>query len=89
MLTMHRTPSRIPNRGPQQFVQPHDRIRRWNIRPGDKVRLLVGKPKDKYLNEEDAKGGWKVHTVKTVDLERNAVYLSGVSVCLPLILHDV
>lgn len=75
-----RWPSRLPH-GPTQWVPTDQRIRRWNIRPGDKVRLLVGKPAEKYVDErEKAAGGWKVYNVKNVDMERNWVYLDGLSV---------
>ncbi|EIW67882.1 hypothetical protein TREMEDRAFT_57378, partial [Tremella mesenterica DSM 1558] len=70
---------RVPGSAPKQFVQLKDRIRHWNIVPGDKVRLTVGKPTDKYNNQQDTKDGWKVHVVKSVDMERNRVYLEGVS----------
>jgi large subunit ribosomal protein L24 len=63
-------------------VQPADRIRKWNIRPGDKVRLRVGKPREKFLDEkEKASGGYKVYNVKSVDMEKNWLYLDGLSVC--------
>jgi hypothetical protein len=42
---------------------------------------MVGKAAEKYFDEtKGAKGGWKVHVVKAVDMERNRVYLEGVSV---------
>jgi hypothetical protein len=41
----------------------------------------VGKARDKYFDEsKGARGGWKVHTIKAVDMERNRVFLEGVSV---------
>lgn len=62
-------------------MQPRNRIKRWNIVPGDKVRLLVGKPREKYMDEVRGKeGGWKVYTVSSVDMTRNRVYLNGLSV---------
>lgn len=62
-------------------MQPRNRIKRWNIVPGDKVRLLVGKPSEKYMDEVRGKeGGWKVYTVSSVDMTRNRVYLNGLSV---------
>ncbi|KAI5451954.1 hypothetical protein NCC49_001254 [Naganishia albida] len=63
----------------KSFVQPKDRIARWNIRPGDHVRLTVGKPHEKWLNEKDASDGWKVHRVTGVDMERNTITLDGVT----------
>ncbi|KAJ9125565.1 hypothetical protein QFC22_000527 [Naganishia vaughanmartiniae] len=63
----------------KSFVQPGDRIARWNIRPGDHVRLTVGKPQEKWLNGKDLSGGWKVHRVTGVDMERNTVTLDGVT----------
>jgi len=42
---------------------------------------MVGKPKDKYLDEsKGAAGGWKVYTVHSVDMTRNRVYLNGLTV---------
>lgn len=75
-----KTPSRFPH-PTTKFVQPYDRIRKWNIRPGDRVRLVTGKPKEKYRNEETAEEGYKVYTVKQVDLARNWVFLEGIHVC--------
>ncbi|WVN90088.1 uncharacterized protein L203_105323 [Cryptococcus depauperatus CBS 7841] len=72
-----RTPSRFPH-PTTTFVQPHDRIRKWNIRPGDKVRLIAGKPKEKFRNDVSSAEGYKVYTVKQVDMTRNRVYLEGI-----------
>ncbi|WWC67009.1 uncharacterized protein I206_100916 [Kwoniella pini CBS 10737] len=74
----HKLPSRLPHAS-NKFVQPRDRVRKWNIRPGDKVRLLVGTPKQKFINQQDATEGWKTFTVKQVDLSRNRVFLEGVN----------
>ncbi|KAJ9128334.1 hypothetical protein QFC24_000627 [Naganishia onofrii] len=63
----------------KSFVQPGDRIARWNIRPGDHVRLTVGKPQEKWLNGKDVSGGWKVHRVTGVDMEKNTITLDGVT----------
>ncbi|WRT63491.1 uncharacterized protein IL334_000396 [Kwoniella shivajii] len=73
-----RLPSRLPH-ATNKFVQPRDRVRKWNIRPGDKVRLLVGTPEQKYINYKDASEGWKTFSVKQVDLSRNRVFLEGVN----------
>ncbi|WVQ64638.1 uncharacterized protein L199_002805 [Kwoniella botswanensis] len=73
-----RLPSRLPHAS-TKFVQPRDRVRKWNIRPGDKVRLLVGTPKQKFINQQDATEGWNTFTVKQVDLSRNRVFLEGVN----------
>jgi len=61
------------------FVQPRDRVKRWNIYEGDKVRLLVGKPEDKFVDGRSVKGGWKVHEVTGLDMERNRVLLKNVT----------
>lgn len=43
---------------------------------------MVGKDEDKYLSAgQGASGGWKVYTVKTVDMERNRIYINDYSVC--------
>lgn len=76
----HRFSPRVLHK--KKFVQPHDRIARWNIRTGDYVRLTVGKPEDKYVNGKDDKDGWKVHQVTQIDLERNKLRLNGVTVSL-------
>lgn len=77
---MYRLPSRVPHPS-THFVQPSDRIRKWNIRPGDKVRLLIGKPREKFVDEQEkAVGGYKVYNVKSVDLTRNWLFLDGLSV---------
>jgi large subunit ribosomal protein L24 len=42
----------------------------------------VGKPREKFLDEkEKASGGYKVYNVKSVDMEKNWLYLDGLSVC--------
>jgi large subunit ribosomal protein L24 len=64
----------------KKFVQPKDRIARWNIRQGDYVRLLVGKKEDKFVNQKNADGGWKIHRVTAIDLERNTLKLNDVTV---------
>ncbi|OWZ29508.1 hypothetical protein LQV05_006759 [Cryptococcus neoformans] len=82
-----KTPSRFPH-PTTKFVQPYDRIRKWNIRPGDRVRLVAGKPKEKYRNEETAEEGYKVYTVKQVDLARNWVFLEGIHNLKSQIIQD-
>lgn len=62
------------------YVQPHDRVRRWNIYEGDRVRLVVGKPEDKWVDGATKDSGWKVHEVTGVDMERNRVLLKTVTV---------
>jgi hypothetical protein len=43
----------------------------------------VGKDEDKYLDAQTGvEGGWKVYTVKTVDMERNRLYINDYSVRL-------
>ncbi|KAK4689099.1 hypothetical protein P7C73_g1008, partial [Tremellales sp. Uapishka_1] len=72
-------PSRLPH-PPTKYVAPAARIRRWNIVPGDKVRLLVGKPKEKFRDElQGPKGGYRAYKVTSVDMERNRVFLEGLS----------
>lgn len=44
---------------------------------------MVGKPTEKYLDEAQGKaGGWKIYTVMSVDMERNRLYLDGLTVRL-------
>lgn len=51
---------------------------------------MVGKNEDKYLSaEKGAIGGWKVYTVKTVDMERNRVYINDYSVRFPVLSGDM
>lgn len=64
----------------RKFVQPKDRIKRWNIVPGDRVRLLVGTNAEKYNDEDNKSSGSKVYTVAQVDMERNRVFLNGITV---------
>jgi large subunit ribosomal protein L24 len=64
----------------KKFIQPRDRIARWNVRQGDYVRLTVGKSQDKYVNGINENDGWKVHQVTQIDMERNTLRLSGVTV---------
>ncbi|ODN96916.1 hypothetical protein I350_07889 [Cryptococcus amylolentus CBS 6273] len=73
-----KVPSRFPH-PTTKFVQPRDRIKKWNIRPGDRVRMTTGKAKDVFRNGENSSEGWKVYTVKTVDLARNRVFLEGIT----------
>ncbi|KAL1409619.1 hypothetical protein Q8F55_003614 [Vanrija albida] len=74
-----RYPTRAPH-PPKAYVQPKDRIRRWNIRPGDSVRLMVGKPEEKYIDGDvGVSSGWKVYKVSSVDMERNRLYLEGLT----------
>jgi large subunit ribosomal protein L24 len=51
--------------------------------------MVVGKPAEKFQNESTAVGGWKIHTVKYVDMERNTVFLDGVTVSFCLIMIDL
>ncbi|WWC85635.1 uncharacterized protein L201_000501 [Kwoniella dendrophila CBS 6074] len=80
-------PSRLPHAS-TKYVQPRDRIRKWNIRPGDKVRLLVGTPQQIYINQQDASEGWKTFNVKQVDLSRNRVFLEGVNNSKSNVIHS-
>ncbi|WOO79639.1 uncharacterized protein LOC62_02G003162 [Vanrija pseudolonga] len=74
-----RYPARAPH-APKAFVQPKNRIKRWNIVPGDSVRLTVGKPEEKYNDVSvGVASGWKVYKVASVDMERNRVYLEGLT----------
>ena len=71
------------NRATRQkaYVRPRDRIKLFNIHPGDRVRLLVGKDQDKFIDEEKkAAGGWKLYTVKRTEPQRSRVYLEGLAV---------
>lgn len=68
---------RYPVRSPRPsgaFVAPKHRIRRWNIVPGDKVRLMVGKRSEKFDGDM-----WRVYTVAGVELTTNRVYLEGLT----------
>lgn len=71
--------------GRQKFAHPKDRIKFFNIHPGDRVRLLVGKDANKY-NDEDlkAKSGYKLYTVGNTDLKKSKVYLEGLTVSVKL-----
>ncbi|KAK8845297.1 hypothetical protein IAR55_006010 [Kwoniella newhampshirensis] len=73
-----RLPSRLPH-ATTKYVQPRDRVRKWNIRPGDRVRLTSGTPQQKFQNEKNSEEGWKTYEVKQVDLERNRVFLEGIN----------
>ncbi|OCF33180.1 hypothetical protein I316_05225 [Kwoniella heveanensis BCC8398] len=81
-----RLPSRLPH-ATTKFVQPRDRVKKWNIRPGDRVRLTVGTPVQKFLNEEDSSEGWKTYKVKQIDMERNRVFLEGVNNVKTNVIH--
>ncbi|CAD6564185.1 MAG: hypothetical protein TREMPRED_004464 [Tremellales sp. Tagirdzhanova-0007] len=62
------------------YVQPRDRIKLFNIHPGDRVRLLVGKDQDKFVDEQKGvAGGWKLYTVKKTEPQRSRVYLEGLA----------
>ncbi|EJT50919.1 hypothetical protein A1Q1_07892 [Trichosporon asahii var. asahii CBS 2479] len=74
---------RMPRPG-RKYTAPKDRIRRWNIVPGDKVRLMVGKPEEKYDTTKQGKDGakgkvWRVYTVSGVNMVHNRVYLDGLT----------
>ncbi|WVQ76508.1 hypothetical protein IAR50_006178 [Cryptococcus sp. DSM 104548] len=73
-----KVPSRFPH-PTTKFVQPRDRIKKWNIRPGDRVRLTAGKSKHVFRNGQNSSEGWNVYTVKTVDMGRNRVFLEGIT----------
>lgn len=48
---------------------------------GDRVRITVGKPKDKFNNgEEGVKSGYKVYTVVDVNQAKSRVFLEGLTV---------
>lgn len=64
----------------QRYVAPEHRLERVNIREGDQVRLMVGKPKEKYQNGRDTTDGYIVHTVHDVSLKTGRVYLKNVTV---------
>lgn len=75
--------ARMPRPG-RKYTAPKDRIRRWNIVPGDKVRLMVGKPEEKYDTTKQGKDGakgkvWRVYTVSGVNMVHNRVYLDGLT----------
>ena len=58
------------------WTHPYDRIEKWYIGPGDKVRLLVGKDKDKYNDASvGVDSGYKLYTVTKLDQQKNRVYL--------------
>ena len=63
------------------FVAPVDRIRLWNIGPGDRVRILRGEDEDKYVDPKLGKrGGWKIYTVERIDQKKSRVYFFKTSV---------
>lgn len=76
-----RRSGRIPGDKSRGFVQLKDRIPRFNIVAGDRVRITVGKPAEKFNSaEEGAASGWKIYTVADVDKVKNRVYLQGLTV---------
>ncbi|WWD22239.1 hypothetical protein CI109_106730 [Kwoniella shandongensis] len=83
-----RLPSRLPH-ATTKYVQPRDRVRKWNIRPGDRVRLTSGTPQQKFVNEKNSEEGWRTYEVKQVDLERNRVFLEGINNKKANIIHSL
>ncbi|BEI81380.1 hypothetical protein CcaverHIS002_0205400 [Cutaneotrichosporon cavernicola] len=77
---VHKTQGRVPKFKGRGFVHLKDRIPRFNIIKGDRVRMTVGAPKDKF-NDADAGliSGYKVYTVADVDKTTNRVYLEGLT----------
>lgn len=75
-----RTQGRVPRFKGRGFVHLKDRIPRFNIIKGDRVRITVGAPKDKF-NDADAgrESGYKVYTVADIDKTTNRVYLEGLT----------
>lgn len=79
-LTFRRT-GRIPGDKTSGFVQLKDRIARFNIVKGDKVRITVGSPKDKFNDPvRGAESGWRIYTVEDVKKSKNRIYLKGLTV---------
>lgn len=65
------------------FVQLKDRIRQFNFVKGDRVRITVGAPKDKFNDAEiGLASGYKVYTVADVNMTKNRIYLEGLTVRL-------
>ncbi|ORY31986.1 hypothetical protein BCR39DRAFT_524948 [Naematelia encephala] len=60
-------------------IDPKLRIKRWNIQPGDHVRLLVGTKKDKFVDEESREGGYKTYRVKEIFSSQNRLTLDGLT----------
>lgn len=59
----------------QSYVQPKDRIRFWNIVPGDVVRYRTGP----LIAKEGSTELWRGQaTVKQIDRTRNLAWLSNV-----------
>ncbi|GMK54248.1 hypothetical protein CspeluHIS016_0108340 [Cutaneotrichosporon spelunceum] len=77
---VHKTQGRVPRFKGKGFVHLKDRIPRFNVIKGDRVRITVGAPKDKF-NDADAgySSGYKVYTVADVDKTTNRVYLEGLT----------
>jgi large subunit ribosomal protein L24 len=70
----------VPKFKGRGFVHLKDRIPRFNIIKGDRVRITVGAPKDKYNDAEAGReSGYKVYTVADVDKTTNRVYLEGLT----------
>ncbi|KLT42172.1 hypothetical protein CC85DRAFT_328404 [Cutaneotrichosporon oleaginosum] len=77
---VHKTQGRVPKFKGRGFVHLKDRIPRFNIIKGDRVRILVGAPKDKFNDaDEGRESGYKVYTVADVDKTTNRVYLEGLT----------
>jgi len=65
------------------WTHPYSRIEKWYIGPGDKVRMLVGKDKDKYNDASvGVDSGYKLYTVSKVDMKTNRVYLDEFKVSI-------
>ena len=68
----------------QRFTASVDRVKQWQIGPGDKVRVLRGDPDEKFVDPEKGRvGGWKQHTIERIDKKFNAVYLKDIEVSFP------
>jgi hypothetical protein len=70
-----------PSTAVKNWVEPEQRIRFHNIRPGDQVRLLKGKEeeiKTKVVQEDGSvQKAWKIYTVKEIFYDQNCVGLEG------------
>ena len=56
----------------QRFTSPANRIKQWQIGPGDKVRLLRGDDAEKFVDPERGRlGGWKQYEVDRIEPKFN------------------
>lgn len=65
------------------YVHPDNRVEKWYLWKGDRVRISVGKDEHKFVDPSlGAAGGYKIYTISGVDQRRNKVYLEGLEVSI-------